>query len=236
MKRPAIALLIVVIVNFANTAAFGCGSGGYRPSVRVHSYRAPQVYHAPVRRQVIVQQPVQTIRTITVAAPRPTVVATPQRSPIRLAPTQQVRTAPQPSVSQPVNAPSQPAAQASQQPTSALALLMGQSGQSASQTQTIPTSTSSQPATPSHVGTWQATTPGKATVTLTLNNDNSFSWVASNQGKSSQFHGTYTLSDDKLTLARSSDNQKLTGDFAFSNSGFNFKLSGAKDNGLNFTR
>ena len=262
MNRHVIALLIVILINCSNTIAFGCGAGGYRPPVRVHSYRAPQVYHAPqvyrapqtyrapqvyhapVNRQ-IAQQPVQTIPTINVAAPRPAVVAPSQASPVRLAPTQQLTVPTQPPVPDttppstvPVAAPSQPLAPSAQQEASALALLMGEptSQTQTPQTQTISTSTSSTPSTPSHLGTWRATTRGQATVTLTLNSDSSFNWVANNQGKSSQFSGTFTLSEGKLTLARSSDNQKLTGDFAFAGSGFNFKLAGAKDNGLNFAR
>ena len=39
----------------------------------------------------------------------------------------------------------------------------------------------------------------------------------------------------KLTLTRS-DNQSLAGDLTNMANGFNFKLNGAKDSGLNFAR
>ena len=69
---------------------------------------------------------------------------------------------------------------------------------------------------------------------LNLNNDGQFSWVAQNNGKTSQFGGRFTLENGTLTLARSSDNQKLAGKMTLSASGFNFLLNGAKDGGLNF--
>ena len=87
-----------------------------------------------------------------------------------------------------------------------------------------------------HIGTWQATTPNNASVTLSLSGDGSFQWVAENNGKTSRFAGTFTISAGKMTLSRSSDNQKLIGQFVFSGNRFNFKLDGAKDSGLDFTR
>ena len=89
---------------------------------------------------------------------------------------------------------------------------------------------------PRHVGTWQAKTPNNAVVTLTLNADGSFSWLADNNSKISRFDGNFTVADGKLTLSRSSDNQKLAGQFVLSDNSFNFRLDGAKDTGLDFSR
>jgi len=87
-----------------------------------------------------------------------------------------------------------------------------------------------------HVGNWTARTPNGATVQLTLQADGSFTWTANNSGKTNSFQGTYTLGNGSLSLARSTDNQKLAGSITSSASGFNFKLTGAKDSGLNFAR
>jgi hypothetical protein len=134
----------------------------------------------------------------------------------------------QPAQAQPQRTPSQ----STQSGLNALDFLAGTSG---------PTESSRAPADspqpqPGHVGTWQAKTPKNAIVTLTLNADGSFSWLADNNGKNSRFDGNFTVADGKLTLSRTSDNQKLAGQFTLSGSRFNFRLDGAKDSGLDFSR
>lgn len=89
----------------------------------------------------------------------------------------------------------------------------------------------------SHVGQWKATAGNGATVELTLEADGSFVWVANSQGKRSSFEGNYSFENGALTLVRSSDNQKLAGQFTpASDGGMNFRLNGAKDAGLTFLR
>ncbi len=88
-----------------------------------------------------------------------------------------------------------------------------------------------------HVGRWKATLGNGATVELTLQADGSFSWVATSSGKTSSFQGNYSVEGGALTLVRSSDNQKLAGSLSgTAGGGMNFKLNGAKDAGLNFSR
>ncbi len=91
--------------------------------------------------------------------------------------------------------------------------------------------------TPDHVGSWTANLANGARVQLQLQADGAFSWSATNRsGTTSTFQGTYAAGNGSLTLIRSSDNQKLAG--AMTSTGpnsFNFKLSGTKDSGLNFS-
>ena len=88
------------------------------------------------------------------------------------------------------------------------------------------------------MGSWIATLSNGAQVRLTLQADGRFNWVATNKsGQTSTFQGAYTFGNGSLTLVRSNDNQKLSGSVTLAgNQSFTFKLSGAKDNGLNFVR
>ena len=86
-----------------------------------------------------------------------------------------------------------------------------------------------------NVGTWVAKVGTEATVQLDLRADGSFTWTATRNGKTSNFAGQYDINGGKLTLTRS-DNQELAGNMTRNANGFNFKLSGAKDAGLNFAR
>lgn len=90
---------------------------------------------------------------------------------------------------------------------------------------------------PAHVGTWTATLPNKASISLQLEKDGSFVWSARNQkGQSSQFAGRFRVDGGELTLIRQ-DNQQLSGRLTMSgNNAFTFKLDSAKDNGLQFSR
>jgi hypothetical protein len=88
-----------------------------------------------------------------------------------------------------------------------------------------------------HVGSWTAVLANNVTVQLVLQADGAFRWTANANGKSSSFEGTYSVNDGSLQLSRASDNQQLSGSFARTNSGgFNFKLQGKDDAGLNFAR
>lgn len=88
-----------------------------------------------------------------------------------------------------------------------------------------------------HVGNWTAILANNVSVQLTLQANGAFRWTANAKGKSSSFEGTYNLNGGSLQLSRSSDNQQLNGSFTRTNSGgFNFKLQGKDDQGLNFAR
>ena len=97
-------------------------------------------------------------------------------------------------------------------------------------------STPASSATDSHVGNWRVTLPGNQSVELVLNSDNSFQWTATKGGKSSSFQGQYRLEDGRLTLVRSRDLQQMAGSWTGQDSGFTFKLDGAKAAGLSFSR
>lgn len=87
-----------------------------------------------------------------------------------------------------------------------------------------------------HVGTWAVSLPGNQTIVLALNNDNSFSWNASKDGKQSSFQGQYRLEGSRLTLVRSNDLQQMAGSWNGSDANFTFKLDGATTSGLAFAR
>jgi hypothetical protein len=86
------------------------------------------------------------------------------------------------------------------------------------------------------IGNWTANVTNGASVKLLLASDGTFRWTATNNGKTSAFDGTYSFENGTLVLVRGSDNQKLNGTLTPIEGGFNFKLAGGKDNGLNFSR
>ncbi|MGI9473723.1 MAG: hypothetical protein ACR2NZ_19435 [Rubripirellula sp.] len=96
-------------------------------------------------------------------------------------------------------------------------------------------STPTDPAAGIHVGTWKVALPGNQSVQLTLNDDRSFSWTATKQGRSSSFDGQYRLESGRLTLVRSSDLQQMAGSWTGQEAKFTFKLDGATTSGLAFT-
>ncbi|KLU07703.1 putative signal peptide protein [Rhodopirellula islandica] len=109
-----------------------------------------------------------------------------------------------------------------------------------SQIPTFGTATSassvSSPAQP-HVGSWNVSLPGEQSVSLKLDSDGSFVWVASKSGSTSQFSGQYRLDGGSLTLVRSEDQQKMEGTWTPSqNGGFVFRVGGGTNGGLSFTR
>ena len=217
MKRFAIitTLSVLSIAVTINDAEACKGRGGYRggSSYRRPVYRRvqPIYHHPPVVRTV--GPPVQ-------IAPPAGQPGFPVQQPVQ--------------VTQPA-APSQPATPGqgvtSPAEQSALQLLMG-SAPVANPPAAQPTETAS-----SHVGSWTASMPNGTTIRLNLNGDGSFSWTADSNGKQSNFSGQFTYDGQKLTLTRGNDSQKLAGQLTFRNStGFNFKLDGTSDSGLNFTR
>ena len=126
---------------------------------------------------------------------------------------------------------------------SALQLLAGGSNNTAPKTATSASAnipqfqTAPSPAPQNtNAGTWVASLPGNASVTLDLGTDGAFRWTAVSQGKTSSFQGNYTVNNGSLSLVRSNDGGKLTGSMSASgSSSFEFKVAGAQ-NGLNFQR
>ena len=87
-------------------------------------------------------------------------------------------------------------------------------------------------------GSWTANLSNGARVQLLLQADGSFSWTAVNKdGQSSSFQGTYSMDNSSLSLSRSSDGQKLSGNLTNSDANkFSFKLSDAQASSLDFVR
>ena len=92
------------------------------------------------------------------------------------------------------------------------------------------------PSISDHVGTWTVSLPGNQSLTLVLNDDNTFAWTAVKEGTSSSFEGQYRLENERLTLVRSNDLQQMSGSWKGEGSHFTFKLEGATNSGLGFVR
>jgi hypothetical protein len=207
----------------------GCGGGGYR---RPHypSYSRP-IYRPPVYAQ---PQPVPHGRPVQQPAPafqQP--VQQPGSQPAApAAPQAAAPTAPQ---TAPTSQPQAPASTGNDAQMTALQALAGMSGGSQS-AQAPPAPARAQ--TPGIAGNWTARLSNGAVVQLTLQANGSFNWSATNKaGQVSTFQGSYTAAAGSLTLIRSDNNGKLDGIMTQNGSNaFNFKLAGAKDNGLDFVR
>ena len=78
--------------------------------------------------------------------------------------------------------------------------------------------------------------PGNQSVELSLNENGTFRWTATKQGKSSAFEGQYRLETGRLTLVRSTDLQQMAGSWTANGEKFTFKLDGTKAGGLAFAR
>ena len=89
---------------------------------------------------------------------------------------------------------------------------------------------------PRQAGTWQVALPGNQMIQLVLNNDSSFVWTATKDGKSSSFDGRYILENGRLTLVRSNDLQQMSGSWNQTERGASFKLDGTNSSALEFGR
>jgi hypothetical protein len=99
------------------------------------------------------------------------------------------------------------------------------------------TQASAQSAQPGLTGNFAATlsTVG-ATIRLQLNNDGSFNWtVATKDGKTSNFQGSYSVNGQLLTLART-DSRKLEASLTPTASGFALRMIGQNASTLSFVR
>jgi hypothetical protein len=153
------------------------------------------------------------------------------------APPQSQNVAPQQNVpTQTAQAPATQAPPASADASmTALQILAGMSAPEAAPAQTTSIAPT-QAATDPRVGRWIAKLGNGAVIRLDLRADGSFVWTATQEGKTNSFEGSYAFGSESLTLARSSDNQKLGGKLTVAANGFNFKLDGSSDSGLDFVR
>ncbi len=251
IKLVAVTALTASMTTLSVSPAQACdGRGGrrsfssrisYAPApVYRHSYRQP-VYQAPPVPVYAQPQPVMTapLASQPVAMDRPAVAPQSfQNQPVQnpLAQTQQQTTLP-------TSAPAQPA---TRKPagSEATALQMLESigdntpsTSTANSTPQIPEFTATTSAAAGdHVGTWKVTLPGQQSVELNLNDDGTFRWTASKNGKTSAFEGQYRLESGRLTLVRSSDLQQMAGSWTANGDSFTFKLDGTNTGGLAFAR
>ena len=232
-------LALTLVASLATTTfACGRGGGGYsgRTSSRLsiaYSRSAPHMqsqaygYNNNHRSSYRYSQPIHTQPVFT--QPAPTQIVQPQVVQPQIA---------QPQVSQPQTIqPQVTQSQATPAPSaqqSALAALAGGQTSNVSMPQFQPAPNNGAAA---HVGIWNASVGNNATVRLELKQDGGFTWVANNGGKVSTFAGSFTITNGRLTLIRSNDQQQLAGAWtANTNGSANFKLDGDTTNGLSFSR
>lgn len=232
----------------------------YRPAPHTHPQPQPQFAQPSIPPQQMF--PNGSAPSQTIHGQLPQGQSFPQGQPL---PQQQVATAPQGAQQVPAGAPQQQAQQpiaqqaASQRPQTApiqatpaqtpatqtpaaadasmtaLQILAGMSAPQASSAETA-SLPPAQPQADPRTGAWVAKLGNGASIRLDLRADGSFLWTATQNGKTSSFEGSYAIAGDSMTLSRSSDNQKLAGKLTDGASGFNFKLDGANDSGLDFVR
>jgi hypothetical protein len=86
------------------------------------------------------------------------------------------------------------------------------------------------------VGAWTASPARDVTISLTLAQDNGFTWKVTDRGQSRQFQGQATFANDVLALAPP-DQPPMAGTVTWTDDGhFQFKAVGApaNDPGLTF--
>ena len=211
-----------------------------QPTYSPPTYTQP-TYSQPVQPQVVYSQPSLPSRsaatsTVPVSAPAPTVIQTSgnniQQNAMPMA-SQQSITSPQAAV--PTNSESGTSTE-----LSALQMLASISTDEVTTDAVavqIPEFTAvAMPAIGEQVGTWTVSLPGNQSLTLVLNQDNIFAWIAVKDGTSSSFEGQYRLEDGRLTLVRSNDLQQMSGSWNGEGANFTFKLDGATNSGLGFAR
>jgi hypothetical protein len=88
------------------------------------------------------------------------------------------------------------------------------------------------------VGNWKSPRPGGSSISLDLNKDAKYTWKYTQQDKTQQFSGTYTVADNLLILNQDG-NPAMVGQVALQpDRTFTFKLAGspASDPGLHFVK
>src|SRR5262249_34004622 len=87
------------------------------------------------------------------------------------------------------------------------------------------------------VGKWTAKRQDGAMFTLTLSQDEKFTWAFDNKGKREEFGGKYSVDGAILVLERA-DGAQMPGLITMASNGFNFKLYGGPpdDTGLDFKK
>jgi hypothetical protein len=158
-----------------------------------------------------------------------------QQAQFQTAQTQQVQ--PQQAQVQPAQA--QPAQQTQNAQTLALEALSGLDSNEAVPTATQASAQSTQPQStqPGLTGDFSASLQSLgATIRLRLNADGSFAWIVTTKdGKTTSYGGSFSMSNGRLTLART-DNQKLEASLTPTANGFSLKMIGQNASALSFVR
>lgn len=253
--KTLVAVTALAVTASAATNVEACNRGGRRISLSRGPLGFPGSPYANPRTRirvqpslpppVVYQQPV----VCTTPAPAPPAAVKVERAPqpatsIDVAQVNGVNPSAIPNTIAASPAGSNPNAASNDAEASALQLLASisdgqqQAGNSDSSTESqIPQFSPASPAPAAgHVGKWSVQLPGNQTVELVLNADGSFQWTATKNGNSSRFQGQYRLESNRLTLVRSNDLQQMAGSWTGIGANFTFKLDGASNGGLNFTR
>ena len=190
--------------------------------------------------QGVPQQSLQGQQAIPQASVAPSQPPTPPQQPLRTVGQSSLAAPGQAPQAAPTTAPVAPAPVPQSAQMSALQALGGFAPPAAA---TAPATTAPAPPAPqvqlpAHVGEWNASLGNGATVRLTLNADNSFSWTATNKaGSTSTFSGAFSVSEGSLTLNRANDQQALVGSMTMENgNAFSFKVGGNNAAAISFTR
>lgn len=260
--KTFVAVTALAFTASTSVTAEACDRGGRRSftrgplslSVMNRVHPSKRIYSQPVYSQrVVYSQPLPSASCPQVVSPSAPVTSAPvQPAPVSPAATPvnlqsakidaSVSRPPQPTATTPSGQPAN--SSASRAENSALQLLASiatsDSNTSDSDTSSAPQIPQFAPASDSkqapHIGSWSVQLPGSQSVALILNADGSFVWTATKDGKSSKFEGRYRLENRRLTLVRSNDLQQMAGTWTESGKGFTFKLDGASNGGLDFSR
>ncbi|MEP3481046.1 MAG: hypothetical protein ABJZ55_17490 [Fuerstiella sp.] len=222
--------------SYSSHSSYRAPSHSYSYSAPTQHYSTPSYqYSQPI--SVVRSQPIQQFQP---AAPIQRIQTVSQQQPFQGGQPGLQQQAPQPSVQQQLQvqqAPQQPVVQppvASQ--TAAMSALQALGG--FAPPVSSPVAPAQQPAPQPHVGSWTAALGNGSSVTLTLEEDGHFRWVATNtSGQASSFEGNYTIANGSLSLLRANDNQQLAGSMNTNgNNAFSFQVGGTNSAALNFQR
>lgn len=247
--------------NYSSHSSYRAPSHSYGYSAPVQHYSTPTyrysqpinvVHSQPIQQQFQQAPASQRIQTVSQQqpfqggqpgfqqqAPQPSA----PRTTIQQQPVQQLRIQQpelqqqQPTIQQSPLAPQQPAPQQTIAPqTAAVSALQALGG--FAPPVSSPIAPAIQPPAQPHVGSWTAALGNGSSVTLALEEDGHFRWVATNKtGQASSFEGTYTINNGSLSLLRATDSQQLAGSMNTNGSNaFSFKVAGTNAAALNFQR
>ena len=85
-------------------------------------------------------------------------------------------------------------------------------------------------------GKWRASRPDGSAIDLTLGADGRYTWKFTQDGQDRKFDGAYSVAENLLIL-KQGDQATMVGQITpQADGGFNFRLAGANDKGLDFRK